>query len=174
MKRFGVVVLMACAMAVPASAQKKISGKEACAKPDTQQSVDVSDVPGHMLMVTKSACTWPMAIEMAGLKVVSSVDVNTGELSGGMVKQHGYDIGTMDNGDTFSVSYSGTVKVAADGSAMFHGNWTFLKGTGKLKGIKGGGTFKGGGPADGSGTSDVVGVYSIAKPMMKPMAKPAS
>ena len=43
MKKMGLVLLAACTIAVPASAQMKIKGTETCPKPDTMQSVDVTD-----------------------------------------------------------------------------------------------------------------------------------
>ena len=43
------------------------------------------------------------------------------------------------------------------------GTWTFTGGTGKLKGIKGKGTYKDKGAADGSGTIEVEGEYELPK-----------
>jgi hypothetical protein len=177
MRKLILLLLMSCAVAVPASAQMKLSGKEACPKPDVQQSVDVTDMPGHALMIQHGNCTWPTPFELAGLKPVSSVDVNTDEAWGGKVTEHGYDVGTMDNGDTYTAKYSGTITMAQDGTSTFHGSWTFVGGTGKLKGLSGGGTYGGTGAADGSVVSDVKGTYSVSKAPMKPMApamKPAS
>jgi hypothetical protein len=178
MRKMGLVLLAACAIAVPASAQMKIKGTEACPKPDTMQSVDVTDAPGHALMVQKGPCTWSMPITLAGLKAVTSVNTSTSEAMGMNITDHGYDVGTMDNGDTYTAKYSGTITAAADGTATYRGSWVFTMGTGKLKGLKGGGTYTGSSAADGSGSADIVGTYSIVKPamkpMMKPMAKPAS
>ena len=167
MKKLGLGLLMACAMALPATAQTKISGKQTCAKPDPMQSIEVGDKPGHSLMIQKAACKWDTALEIEGTKSTESVDVASSEVWGTTATQHGYNMGTMDNGDKFSVRYMGTMKVAKDGTAAFDGKWTFLSGTGKLKGIKGGGTYKGTGLADGSGTVDVEGDYTIATAAMK-------
>jgi hypothetical protein len=162
MKKFGFVLLMACALALPASAQTKISGKQTCAKPDPMQSIDVGDKPGHSVMVEKASCKWDTPLEIEGTKSTESMDVASAEVWGTTATQHGYNMGTMDNGDKFSVKYTGTMKVAKDGTATFDGKWDFVSGTGKLKGIKGGGTYKGTGLADGSGTVDVEGDYTIA------------
>ena len=113
-------------------------------------------------------------ITLAGEKAVTSVNTSTSEAMGMNITDHGYDVGTMDNGDTYTAKYSGTITAAADGSATYHGSWVFTKGTGKLKGLKGGGTYKGSNAADGSGSADIVGTYSIVKTAMKPAAKPAS
>jgi hypothetical protein len=177
MKRFSLVLLAACAVAVPASAQMKIKGTETCPKPDTMQSVDVTDMPGHSLMVQKGNCTWSMPITLAGLKAVNSVNTSSTEAMGMNMTEHGYDVGTMDNGDTYIAKYSGTILAAKDGTATYKGTWVFVGGTGKLKHLKGGGTYKGSAAADGSSSADIWGTYSVMKPMMKPMApaaKPAS
>lgn len=170
MKKFGLVLLMACAIALPASAQTKISGKQTCAKPDTQ-SVEVGDAAGHVMMVQKASCKWDTGIEIEGTKATTSMDVASAEVWGMNATAHGYNMGTMDNGDKFTVKYSGSMKMAKDGTATFEGKWSFAGGTGKLKGIKGGGTYKGSGTADGAGTVDVEGDYTIAPAMAK---KPAT
>jgi len=41
------------------------------------------------------------------------------------------------------------------------GTWSFTGGTGKLKGLKGKGTYKGTGNADGSMTYEVEGDYEL-------------
>jgi hypothetical protein len=43
------------------------------------------------------------------------------------------------------------------------GTWSFAGGTGKLKGIKGKGTYKGKGAPDGSATYEVEGEYEMPK-----------
>jgi hypothetical protein len=172
MRKMGLVLLAVCTIAVPASAQMKIKGTETCPKPDTMQSVDVTDAPGHALIVQKGNCTWSAPITLAGLKAVTSVNTNSSEAMGMNITEHGYDVGTMDNGDTYTAKYSGTILAAADGTATFHGSWVFTKGTGKLKGLKGGGTYKGSAAADGTTSANIVGTYSIVKPAMKPMAMP--
>ena len=50
----------------------------------------------------------------------------------------------------------GTIK-SADGT------WSFTGGTGKLKGIKGKGTYKGTGAPDGTVTYEVEGEYELPK-----------
>jgi hypothetical protein len=168
MKKLGLGLLMACAIALPATAQTKISGKQTCAKPDPMQSVDVGDKPGHSLVVQKAACKWDTGLEIEGAKSTESADVASSEIWGTNATQHGYNMSTMDSGDKFTVRYTGTMKIAKDGTAGFDGKWTFVSGTGKLKGIKGSGTYKGSGLADGSGTVDVEGDYTIAPAAMKP------
>ena len=74
----------------------------------------------------------------------------------------GYHVATMDNGDTYAVRFTGNATGAKDKTAAITGKWTFVSGTGKLKGIKGGGTYKGTGAADGSAEVEVEGDYTLA------------
>ena len=175
MRKLSFALLMVCAFAVSASAQMKLSGKETFGKPDTMQSVDVGDKPGHALMIAKGSSTWNPGFEILGLKAVSSVFASTSEGWGSNFTEHGYDTVTMDDGDTITAKYSGTITVAKDGSMTFHGTWTFASATGKLQGVSGSGTYGGTAAADGTGSTDVRGTYTAAKPTMKvvPAAKPA-
>ena len=68
----------------------------------------------------------------------------------------------MDNGDTYAVHFNGNAMAAKDKTAAITGKWTFVSGTGKLKGIKGGGTYKGTSAADGSVEVEVEGEYALA------------
>jgi len=56
---------------------------------------------------------------------------------------HGYSISVLPDGATISLSYVGKSRMKP-GSNQFagEGEWTFDSGTGRLTGIKGGGTFK--------------------------------
>jgi hypothetical protein len=167
MRKASLLVLIAFAVALPAGAQTKISGKQTCAKPDPSYSVDVGDAAGHAAMLQKAACTWDTPLEIAGAKTKDSTDVATSEAWGMKISQHGYNIATMDSGDKFTVRYTGTATATKDGKATYEGKWTFVSGTGKLKGIKGSGTYKGSGTADGAGTVDVEGEYTLPMPAMK-------
>jgi len=171
MPKCALVLLAAFALALPATAQTKVSGKANCSKPDTQQSVDVGDAAGHTLSIVKNSCKWDTPLEISGLKSGDAVDVSTIEAWGQKVSQHGYNTSTMDNGDKMTVRYAGTATAAKDGTLTMEGKWTFIKGTGKLKGIKGSGTYKGTGATDGSGVVDVEGDYTL--PEAKAAAKPA-
>jgi hypothetical protein len=171
MRKLGTTLLLACAIAWPAMAQTKISGKQTCAKPDPNYTIDVGDQAGHTLILQKATCTWdtPMVIEGANTK--DSVDASTSDMRGTRTLSNGYSMVTLDSGDQFTVRYRGTATAAKDGTVKYDGKWAFISGTGKLKGIRGGGTYTGTGPANGSVTVDVEGEYTIS-PMgaMKSMA----
>lgn len=160
MRRTGVVLLAALAFAIPASAQTKVTGKVHCAKGDPDYSIEVGDKPGHVLTARKSACTWTDQ-QIAGIAAKSGVDVATGEVNGATVRDSGYHTATMDNGDKYTVRFSGNATMGKDNSGALDGKWSFVSGTGKLKGIKGGGTYKGTANADGSGDVTVDGDYTL-------------
>jgi hypothetical protein len=156
-----VMVLMALSVAASAGAQTKLTGKIQCAKADPDYSIEVGDKPGHVLTARKSSCTWTEATDVAGLKVKSAQDVATGEANGAAMHDAGYHVATMDNGDTYTVHFIGNATGAKDKTAAITGKWTYVSGTGKLKGIKGGGTYKGTGNADGSADVEVEGDYAL-------------
>jgi hypothetical protein len=163
MRRTGLLVLAALAVALSASAQTKLTGTVHCVKGDPDYSIEVGDAPGHVLTARKSACTWTGG-EIAGMKVTAAQDVATGEVNGNMAHDSGYHVATMDSGDKYTVHFAGAATMAQDMTGTITGKWNFVSGTGKLKGIKGGGTYKGKANADGSADVDVTGTYTLAKP----------
>ena len=172
MRRHGVLLLMTLSIAVSASAQTKLTGKVHCAKPDPDYSIEVGDQPGHILAARKAACTWTEGMEIGGLKVKAAQDVATGEVTGATLRDAGYHVATMDNGDKYTVRFNGTAMMSKDKTGAITGKWTFVSGTGKLKGIKGGGTYKGTAAADGSADVEVEGDYTLpAKTTAPPPAK---
>lgn len=165
MRKTAMRLLAVLALAVPATAQPtltagKISGKVHCAKADPNYTVPVGDKPGHVLTLQKSTCTWTGG-PVAHLTPKSGDDESTGEMTGASGHVTGYHTVTMDNGDKYTVQYTGSMTVAKDNSATLHGSWTIVGGTGKLTGIKGRGTYKGAGSPDGSGDVTVVGDYTV-------------
>jgi hypothetical protein len=163
MRKTVLLWLAALLLAVPASAQTKVGGKVHCAKSDPEYSVEVGDKTGHVMALRKTACTWADGSqEIAGLKTKSGIDVATAEISGTTVRGSGYHTATMDNGDKYTVRISDTGAMNKDNTATVEGKWSFVSGTGKLKGIKGGGTYKGTVNADGTADVDVEGDYTLA------------
>jgi hypothetical protein len=150
-------------LAAGAGAQTKISGTIQCAKPDQQTAIPVNDKPGHAFVVVKVKCTWTKPFELAGAAVKTGEDTAFSEVDGTKSRDSGYDLTTMANSDQFTVRFNGTSTVGKDGAVQTQmGTWSFVHGTGKLKGIAGKGTYNGKGATDGTVATEVAGEYQIA------------
>jgi hypothetical protein len=73
--------------------------------------------------------------------------------------------------NTYTVRFNGAAMMAKDKTGTITGKWTFVSGTGKLKRIKGGGTYKGTAAADGSGDVDAEGDYTLPAKTTTPPPK---
>jgi hypothetical protein len=169
MRKSMTVFAMLSAVTLSASAQTKVSGKLSCGKPDVSSSAEIPDAAGHTMMVSKASCTWPTPFDIGGANAKTAIDVSTAEVHGASGMQHGYNVSTMDNGDKATASYSGTMQLNKDGSGTFKGTWKYTSGTGKLKGIKGSGTYKGTAAADGTVSADIDGEYTLPDAAKKGM-----
>jgi hypothetical protein len=136
----------------------KVEGTVHCAAPDPAYSIEVPDRSGHALMIAQRKCTWtkPLVILDAKTKVGEAVSFT--ERMEGSLHMHGYEVDTLDNGEKLTMRNM-TQILAEKGPASFRGHWSFMRGTGKFKGIKGGGTYEGKLEQDGGLTLDLEGSY---------------
>ena len=155
------VFLFAVALAATAAAQTKTSGTVTC-KPDpaSPPPVVLTDKPNHSFAVGRAQCTWTK-FEVAGLQSKDGISTDLDEITGDTISVSGYHVATMSNGDTTAVKYQGSGKLKDGKPVSGEGTWSYTSGTGKLKGIKGKGTYKGAANADGSVTYQVDGEYSL-------------
>jgi hypothetical protein len=156
-------LLIVLALAALASAQTKISGTVQCAKPDQQHAIEVGDRPNHSFTISQLKCTWTKSFEIAGVQSKEHVPTIFGEVSGNRSRDQEYAVGTMTNGDKY---YGRTQDSATLKDGVFEsieGKWSFAGGTGKLKGLKGKGTYTGKGAPDGTSTFEVEGEYELPK-----------
>ena len=154
----GVILAAACA-----GAQTKLSETIQCAKADPQNAIPVGDREGHAFVIVKVKCTWTKPIDLAGVSSKTGEDTAFSEADGAKSRDSGYDVTTMANGDQFVVRFSGASTLDKNGMPQTQkGTWSFVRGTGKLKGITGKGTFDGKGAADGTVTTAVEGESQIA------------
>lgn len=163
MRLAGRAVWIAMAVTALASAQMKISGTLTCAKPDPMHSVDVGDSKAHSLTVMQNKCTWTKPIEIEGVQAKDDIGTGVSDARANMSHDQGYDVTTMANGDKLFVRNMGTSKMTPNGPGSMQGKWSFTGGTGKFKGIKGGGTFTGTGKPDGTAEINVEGEYTLGK-----------
>ena len=149
------------ALAATAMAQTKTSGTISCGKPEPMHSIDVGDRAGHSLSIMKFACKWTKTLETGGQEAKDGYDVAYGDASGDKVRVSGYHVSNMSGGDKIYVRFQGTDTMKDGKLVSSEGTWSYTGGTGKLKGIKGKGTYKGTMDADGNTVSDVEGTYEL-------------
>jgi len=160
MRKLILVPALLCGMTVIAGAQTKVSARLSCAKPNVNETGGAGP---QTIMFNKANCTWSAPFAIDGSKPRRTVDAGIGDITGSSARVHGYSTSVFDNDDSTIVRYEGTMQMKKDGSGTDKGTWRYVRGTGKFKGISGGGTFKGEAAADGSGWVDVTGHYSLAK-----------
>lgn len=147
-----------------AIAQTPVSGALKCPKADPSYTVEVGDQAGHVLILEKGPCTWSTQLEIAGLKSTAYSGADTVDVFGPKGQARGYSVATMDNGDKVFIRYQGTGTVSKDGNLAGQGTWSFTGGTGKLKGLKGKGTYKNSATPDGNAEAQLEGDYSLPEP----------
>ena len=151
--------LGAAALAASAVAQTKVSGTAQC-KPDPPAPVAIGDKPGHSFAIGKAQCTWS-GFEVAGVQSKDGISISQDEINGDKVTSNGYHTATMASGDKTVARFHGTATMKDGKFQSGGGTWTYTSGTGKLKGIKGKGTYKGTPNADGTVAYQVDGEYSL-------------
>jgi hypothetical protein len=135
-----------------------VEGKVRCDKPDPAYSIEVPDRPGHALMIARRKCTWTEPMLIMGAKTKEGVAVGYAEKSEGMLHVSGFETDTLDNGEKLTWKSMGQV-LAEKGPATATGRWSLMRGTGKLKGIKGGGSYEEKLDADDVLVLELEGVY---------------
>jgi len=157
-----VIAGLACLWSAGALAQTKLSGSNVCGKPDPSHLLPAGDRPDHSLGVQQTKCSWPKPFEIGTDKAKESAATETVEVMGNRTHSHGMHVVTMESGDKVFVGYQGS-GTSKDGKPVEgKGTWSFLGGTGKLKGIKGKGTYTCAPSADGFGCSGE-GEYELPK-----------
>ncbi len=157
------VLLFVVSLATAAGAQTKISGTNHCAKPDPQTAVQVGDSPNHSFSLGQTKCAWTKPWEIAGVAAKEGVGTFSGEITGNTFRFHAYYVDEMANGDKAYYRYQGTATLKDGMAQTEQGTWSLIRGTGKLKGVKGKGTYKGKAGADGTETYEVEGEYELPK-----------
>lgn len=159
--RFLLILAMATCFVSMATAQTKASGTLQCAKPDTAQSIEVADHPGHAFLLSKLQCTWSKPMDIGGSPSKEGVSTEIGEMNGNKSTGSGVHWGTTASGDKYFVRYQGSATYKDGAMVTIGGTWKYTGGTGALKGLTGKGTYKGTGNADGTSMAEVEGDWSL-------------
>ena len=161
MKRQFLVVACALALTSSALAQNKISGSLDCDKGDPRYVIPVPDREGFAFVMDQNKCTWPKHTPVEGLQPKEFINTRSIEVTGASARTTAAGVTLYDNGDKLYTRSTGTTELKALTSS---GKWTVTGGTGKLGGIKGGGTYtckmKSAEPGAGY-TCDVEGEYTL-------------
>ena len=120
----------------------KVDGALHCQKASPADSITVPDRPGHALMIYKRQCTWTKPLVIAGAKTQSGIVVDFAEKMEGRLHIHGFETDSLDDGEKLTMKTMGQV-IGEKGPADYKGRWSLMKGTGKFKGIRGGGEYYG-------------------------------
>jgi len=159
--RFGLLLFLGIVVAVSLSAATKASGTATCKEdPASPAPVALSDLPNHAFAIGKAQCTWT-GFSVAGQAYKDGVSTSLNEISGDTSSSNGYHVATTTTGDTATARFQGSGKLKDGKNVSDGGTWSFTSGTGKLKGIKGKGTYKGTPNADGSMSYKVEGEYTL-------------
>jgi hypothetical protein len=154
--------LIVFGLAAAASAQTKISGTAQCGKRDPQYAIPTGHRATHSFAISQSKCPYTKPSDIAGIQTKEFVATNFSEINGSRATTLGFVEGTMANGDRFQVRSQGSSTTKEGGVESAEGTWSFVGGTGKLKGIKGKGTYKGEGGPEGI-TYEIEGEYELPK-----------
>lgn len=152
----------ACLWSAGAAAQTKIEWSDSCGKGDPDYNVPVGDHPGHSFGLTQVKCQASKPVDIGGDKGKEAVATIATDSRGDKSHEHGVYVLTLASGDKAYLPFQGVVAMKDGKPTGSQGTWSFASGTGKLKGIKGKGTFHCAAAGDGWSCSGE-GEYELAK-----------
>src|ERR1700758_4423436 len=150
MRKFARVLCPLAFFLTTVRADDKISSQWKCdaSAPETH-SFNVGDKEGHAYFLAQGKCTPGKDSSIAEVKEQEGTYTAFSDRSGNSTSDHGTFVVTMANGDKLFYKYHGTSMTKDKKMVSGNNKWT-ITGTGKLKEIKGEGSFKGKGSDDGS------------------------
>jgi hypothetical protein len=160
------LLLLVLVLNPAASAQTKISGTNQCAKPDPQNMIAIGDKTDHSFGIGQTKCSWSKPWEIEGIAGKQGMGTFSGETTGNTMRFHAFYVDEMANGDKAIYQYQGSMTLKDGAIQSEKGTWTLVRGTGKLKGVTGKGTYSGKPSADGGMTYEVEGEYMPPKMKM--------
>lgn len=143
------------------NAQTKISGTVVCGKPDPEHRLGAADSADHAFAISQGRCSWTKPMEIAGATTKEDSFTNFMESRPDGSTEMGFGVGTLTSGDKFHVRTQGKAVTKA-GTVETSGTWKFEGGTGKVKAIKGGGTYRCSSKPEGL-VCEVAGDYTLPK-----------
>jgi len=156
------VGLLAIFASVNAGAQTKMSGTLKCNKADPAYTLEAGDPSGHAYSLSKNSCTWTQPADLGGDKTKDGYSIGVTDTTTTHETVHGTHVTTMVSGDKAFFAFHDAYPIKDGKPGDSTGHWSCTGGTGKLKGIKGNGTYKGTPNDDGTVTIAVEGEYELA------------
>jgi hypothetical protein len=138
MTRYLLLLSCAFALALSAVAQTKITGSLDCNKADPRYVIQIPDQEGSAYSIAQFKCAWTKGFALEGLQPKDYVNTVFVEAMGSSAEIIAAGVSHYANGDAAYSRSTGTRDTKALTSS---GKWTFTLGTGKLRGIKGSGTY---------------------------------
>lgn len=159
-----VVAGVACLWSAGAGAQTSFATTVVCGddKSDVNHELPAGDRPDHKFGVQQFKCGYTKPMDIGGDKSKEGLVTGTFEDTGSKSHFRGMYVVTMESGDKIFAPYQGTATLKEGKSVESHGTFSYSGGTGKMKGIKGKGTFKCA-PAGEKWGCDSEGEYQLPK-----------
>jgi len=161
------LALLALFASMSATAQTKMSGTLTCTKPDPAYKIDAGDRAAHEYRLSKIPCTWTKPADLGGDKTKDGYSISSTEATSTRETVHGTHVTTMASGDKTFVTFHDEYPIKDGKPGASTGHWAYTGGTGKMKGLKGKGTYKAAPNADGTVSVTVEGEYELGAPAAK-------
>ena len=113
-----------------------------CGTSTVHQTVLINDDRQHSVSLDQRPCTSKPPIEIGGLAGTEYISFGVDDVQNGRSIDRGYVVGTMNNGDRYFLSYEGTATMNGNIPGHLEGKWTFTGGSGRLKDLRGSGTYE--------------------------------
>ncbi len=141
--RIVLLCLVIFAFAAAGFAQTKVSGTVECSKPEKIDVLKLNDRSNHFFIISQGNCTWTKPLVIAGIQTKDDLATVFKEVRGNRDHLRGYVTDTTASGEQFTYRLVGNQTITEGKTVGEKGKWTITTATGKLKGIKGKGTYTG-------------------------------
>jgi len=148
-------------MPLSAVAQTKLVAVIDCDKADPQHTIPVPDREGFSYQIYQNKCTWTKGAALEGTESKDVINVCFNDARAAAVRLTHTQVTHYTNGD--KVFAAGTGKYNQK-TLLSSGKWSYTGGTGKFRGLKGGGTYtckSKSTDANAGYTCDVEGEYTL-------------
>lgn len=135
---------VACLWSAGAAAQTKFSATASCGgdKSDVSHELLVGDRSDHRFGLVQFKCSYTKPMDIGGDKSEEALVTVTYDDTRSKSHFRGMQVVTLESGNKIFAPFQGTQPLKDGKPGESHGSFIYSGGTGKMKGIKGKGTFK--------------------------------